>query len=681
MALWSRPEPPDPGTGTGEFEGRTAEEALMLARAALGPTAELRCWKTRRGGVAGFFATEVYVAGLTPPDGVQELKGKARRQGKSQGAKASSPKESTTKASSAKGSRAAKGANDAALARLANFSADGAPPPPAPQANGAGARSAPRPSEPMTATSASSLAPQVPNPTRTNVPRPSEERPVTIAREEMTTDAPVRRGSAATGRGAPTGQPARRGGRRLSESEVDRSYEDMLADASATSAYDSRELEITESLASLVDGTTDQLSLQFDPIPGQAFDDVLAEAEAAVSGAPSLQERPGRHSRGALAPERRPVDQPDEGGRYDDEPEVPLTRAERRRRAEEQASGAAAPPVERSAPPARPELDSDVPLTRAERRRLAEASRTLSEHEVGLAPDEAFSAPRSYETTEWSDLAADDVDVRPGSYADEADLAPGIRVPRRRATPPPAPEARPRRSHMPAPAPSPTSGGFPDLAHCLRQLGVPDDYLPYEEHPTVDGLVRSLDRLPQPPALPTRAGSVVVVVGQDVLVDRTIRMLLGEPVFNHGGRESAGRIWQTEDDHTPDDLVGRLHQTGDALHLARRVARRREEGRTSLLTVDSAPGLGVRSITNSLIDSVDPDYVIGAVSASSKRVDVERWVRELDVVDVLALWGTDSTFSPAELFGVLPIAFVEGEQTTSMAWMLSLLGRAMEIRS
>ena len=45
----------------GEYVGRTAQEALSKAAAALGPSAELRCWKTRRGGVGGFFATEVYV--------------------------------------------------------------------------------------------------------------------------------------------------------------------------------------------------------------------------------------------------------------------------------------------------------------------------------------------------------------------------------------------------------------------------------------------------------------------------------------------------------------------------------------------------------------------------------------------------------------------------------------------
>ena len=62
-----------------QFEGRTAEEAVARARAALGDSGALRCWKTRRGGVGGFFAREVFVAGLTPPPGSESARGRASR--------------------------------------------------------------------------------------------------------------------------------------------------------------------------------------------------------------------------------------------------------------------------------------------------------------------------------------------------------------------------------------------------------------------------------------------------------------------------------------------------------------------------------------------------------------------------------------------------------------------------
>jgi hypothetical protein len=58
-----------PDTAAGEFEGRTAAEAVRMARQVLGEDAAVRCWKTRRGGVAGFFAKEAFVAGVTPPEG------------------------------------------------------------------------------------------------------------------------------------------------------------------------------------------------------------------------------------------------------------------------------------------------------------------------------------------------------------------------------------------------------------------------------------------------------------------------------------------------------------------------------------------------------------------------------------------------------------------------------------
>ncbi len=80
MKPWSRYEPMDVDMSrTAQFEGRTAEEAVARARAALGDSGALRCWKTRRGGVGGFFAKEVFVAGLTPPPGSETTRGRASR--------------------------------------------------------------------------------------------------------------------------------------------------------------------------------------------------------------------------------------------------------------------------------------------------------------------------------------------------------------------------------------------------------------------------------------------------------------------------------------------------------------------------------------------------------------------------------------------------------------------------
>ena len=63
--MWQR----QPDHAPGEFAGRTSQEAVRLARLELGGDAPVRCWKTRRGGIFGFFATEAFVAGIEPPAG------------------------------------------------------------------------------------------------------------------------------------------------------------------------------------------------------------------------------------------------------------------------------------------------------------------------------------------------------------------------------------------------------------------------------------------------------------------------------------------------------------------------------------------------------------------------------------------------------------------------------------
>lgn len=199
---------------------------------------------------------------------------------------------------------------------------------------------------------------------------------------------------------------------------------------------------------------------------------------------------------------------------------------------------------------------------------------------------------------------------------------------------------------------------------------------------TLDALLQSMDRLPVAPPLPTRGGTVVVVVGTRRPVDRTVRLLLGDSPYLHGPRRASGqRVWSVDDPASSDDAddpPGGLLQTGDDLLTVQQVARRRSAGRSSLVTVESDPGLPIRSTTLAFIESLRPDYVLGAVSASMKRQDIEQWRAHLPSMDALALWGVDSTYSPAELLGAVPITFVDGERSSAMGWTVTLLGRAME---
>ncbi len=439
MTSRSPSEPAGGGvTGAAQFEGRTAEEAVARARAALGPSSDLRCWKTRRGGVAGFFATEVFVASLTPPPGSEAVAGS---------------KPPTRKSRSRRGA--------------------------APSA------------------------------------------------------APGPRADRAPGYG-PTGP------------------DDLLS--------------------GLVEATCDEVSLRSVAIPPEAFDEVLAEAEAA------LARDPDAHG-GATGP---PVP-------------APATPADPRAVDEEADTPGGGPPL------------SDGRTGTGAARSGADA---------GRAPAEKVKRP-----------------TRP--------------APTSRGTPPA------RRSA--APAASREDRHVPDLRAALLALGLPDAYLPRGQRPSLDALVRAMGRLPAAPALPTGEGAVVAVVGAHPQLDRTIDLVAAELSLG------------------PRDVL----RIDDSFALGRQVARRRSRGRTSLVAVDAGPGTLPARAHEPLAQSA-PDYVLAAVGAQSKRVDVEHWSGGLLSADALALWDLAATRTPAELLGMVPIAFVDGEPSSPLGWTLTLAGRAGE---
>jgi hypothetical protein len=460
MKPLSRNEPLDADvSGTTQFEGRTAEEAVARARAALGDDGALRCWKTRRGGVGGFFAKEVFVAGLTPPPGSETTRSKA--------------------------SRAERG------------EARGGPN----RAPGSGA-----------------------------------------APYDGTTRA--------------AGQ-VRRGSKDKSVGPEDH-------------------------LSGLVEATSDQVSLRSLAIPAEAFDEVLAEAQAA------------------------------------------LTR-------EREANGVTVPPT----------LEDSLPQTFAtEEPGVSEQEPALHDDgDVGVPPDlretaTAASTPQSPDGRAPAQPPSAKKTSRPKPKEGRATRA-------SRATTAPMHEQRGRGARM------------PDLRSGLRSVGVPNSYLPRGPRPSLDQLADVMGTLPVPRALPTRSGAVVAVVGSEANLDRTVDLLTAElslaqrDVLRSGG--SPGR----------------------------QIARRRASGRTSLLAVDAGPGVPFGSDVRGLLQQVAPDYVLAAVDAHCKRADVEHWVGELPAVDALALWDLSGTRTPAELLGVLPIAFVDGEPSSPLAWTLILARRAM----
>jgi hypothetical protein len=110
-----------------------------------------------------------------------------------------------------------------------------------------------------------------------------------------------------------------------------------------------------------------------------------------------------------------------------------------------------------------------------------------------------------------------------------------------------------------------------------------------------------------------------------------------------------------------------------------RVTRRRGS-RTSVVTIE-AP-LRSRELPQlaTWIDALKPDLVVGTVSATAKRADVESWRRQLTNIDTLALSRVAETTSPGELLGDLPILLVDGQLASALRWVVLILDALLESR-
>jgi hypothetical protein len=194
----------------------------------------------------------------------------------------------------------------------------------------------------------------------------------------------------------------------------------------------------------------------------------------------------------------------------------------------------------------------------------------------------------------------------------------------------------------------------PEMIAGLRSgligMGVPVQYLPEEAACTFDGLARKLAELPARPA-PRQAGSVIVVVGARRDVHPTAASLQRSL-----GLKAA-------------DVIVVDPTDGDR----RRVARRRSAKKLSVVLVEASLRSRAVDAVASWIDRLQPDYVLGAVSATAKRSDVGSWRTQLGRVDALALFGLADTATPGELMGELPIALIDGVEASILHWMLVLL--------
>ncbi len=194
------------------------------------------------------------------------------------------------------------------------------------------------------------------------------------------------------------------------------------------------------------------------------------------------------------------------------------------------------------------------------------------------------------------------------------------------------------------------------LTESLVGIGVPSQYQPRASDATLDGLFRSLRKLPEARPIPIAPGSVIVVVGEHQEADAAARQVAATL-----GLDSSEAIAVEPSDS------GRLQI------LLRQCAKK-----VTVLVVDAPLRSRCLKEVASWVEKLKPDYVLGSVSATNKRSDVDRWQRQLGCIDALAVSSLSDTAAPGELLGVLPIGYIDGLPASALRWVFVLIGSILE---
>ncbi|MCU1375931.1 MAG: hypothetical protein JWO68_3217 [Actinomycetia bacterium] len=217
---------------------------------------------------------------------------------------------------------------------------------------------------------------------------------------------------------------------------------------------------------------------------------------------------------------------------------------------------------------------------------------------------------------------------------------------------------------VPAPMPAPARVARPRHSRELLSLGIPESMLPTDMSPgmAVAALLRSL-RLPSAPPLPTRPGSVTVVIGDRRAAARLAADVAGELSL------SKRDIWIAEPG--PEGRPGRLVTAADAA-----AERRTWTGGPSVVALTAPSGAGDLRWAESMLDALEPSAVWGVVDAGRKPEDVQAWSDALGGLDALALEHLEATVSPAAVLQLgIPVARLEGQKATPALWAVLLAER------
>ena len=209
----------------------------------------------------------------------------------------------------------------------------------------------------------------------------------------------------------------------------------------------------------------------------------------------------------------------------------------------------------------------------------------------------------------------------------------------------------------------------------LARVGVPPGIATYLGPPCGEPageLLRLMEQVPRPPALPRQQGAVIAVAGGRAPALRTAELLAGEL-----GVDAA------------DVLVAAETFRGGAVAQDRRLARvevaaeqRRSWRRRrtpTIVVVDAAVGRVRSSWALEIVDALEPTMVWGVVEAVRKPEDIRCWAERLGGLDALAVTDLDQTVSPATVLAVgVPVGLLDGQPATAARWT-ALLADQLEL--
>ncbi len=197
---------------------------------------------------------------------------------------------------------------------------------------------------------------------------------------------------------------------------------------------------------------------------------------------------------------------------------------------------------------------------------------------------------------------------------------------------------------------------IPGFLSSLEELGVPAQHCPAAGDATLDGLLRSLSGLSTPLEISSAGGSTIAVVGGEGEAEQAARAVLRTLNLEPSraivpGRSESGRL---------------------------QVVFRQCAKKISVVIVEAPLRSPDMAEALAWMRELQPDYVLGAVPATSKRSDVVKWCDQVGRVDALAIAHLADTATPGELIGVLPIAYLDGMPATPLRWVTILLGALIE---